>query len=66
MPIRIDGSVQKPVAHAAEHSVQQLTFIQSRGAFTDRCSRADWGLRNIAQGDLVKVARRQVRAYGRR
>jgi hypothetical protein len=30
----------------------------------------DWGLHlvdgNIAQGDLVKVVRRQIRAYGRR
>lgn len=69
------------------------TFIQSRGAFTGRCSRAGgahvlriasapgtpvpkasptpaWGLHladaNIAQGDLVKVLRRQIRAYGAR
>ena len=66
------------------------TFVQNRGAFTGRCSRAgganvlriasapgtpvpkasptpDWGLHlvdaNIAQGDLVKVLRSQIRAY---
>jgi Protein of unknown function (DUF3089) len=69
------------------------TFVQSDGAFTGRCSRADgahvlriasapgtpvpkasptpeWGLHlidaNIAQGDLVKVLRRQIHAYAGR
>jgi pimeloyl-ACP methyl ester carboxylesterase len=70
----------------------QTTFVESRGAFTGRCSRAggahvlritsrpgtpvpkasptpEWGLHlvdaNIAQGDLVKVLRRQIRTYAR-
>ena len=69
------------------------TFVQSRGAFTGRCSRAggahvlriasapgtpvprpsptpEWGLHlldaNVAQADLVRVVRRQIRAYAER
>jgi pimeloyl-ACP methyl ester carboxylesterase len=68
------------------------TFVQTRGGFTGRCSRAggahvlriasapgtpvphpsptaDWGLHlvdaNIAQGDVVRVLRRQIRTYER-
>jgi hypothetical protein len=76
-----------------QYPAAPTTFIQTRGAFTGRCSRAggahvlridsapgtpvpnpsptaDWGLHlvdaNIAQGDLVKVLRRQIRVYGHR
>jgi pimeloyl-ACP methyl ester carboxylesterase len=76
-----------------EWPAPSTTFVQSRGAFTGRCSRAggahvlriesapgtpvpkasptpEWGLHlmdaNVAQGDLVKVLRRQIRAYANR
>lgn len=69
------------------------TFVESRGAFTGRCSREggahvlriesapgapvpnasptpEWGLHlldaNVAQGELVEVVRRQIRAYAAR
>ena len=67
-------SSSSPAARSPAHGAagrHVLGIVSAPGTPVPRPSPTpDWGLHlvdgNIAQGDLVKVVRRQIRAYGRR